>query len=173
MADAEALPFADGAFDAVASTFGVMFAPDQDRAAAELVRVCRPGGAIGLANWTPDSFIGNLFKLIGRYVPPPAGVKPPSRWGDRTWITEAFAPSAADLSFKVRQFVFRYPSPQDGLDEFRHFYGPTLKAFAALDAEGQAALARDFLALIDRFNTATDGAMRVTSDYAEIVVTKA
>jgi ubiquinone/menaquinone biosynthesis C-methylase UbiE len=172
-ADAEALPFADGAFDAVVSTFGVMFAPDQETAAAELVRVCREGGRVGLANWTPDSFIGEVFRLIGRYVPPPAGVKPPSRWGDRTWIERTFGPAASSLSLEIRQFVFRYASPQEGLDEFRTFYGPILKAFAALDADGQGALERDFLALIDRFNTSIDGAMRVPSDYAEIVITKA
>lgn len=171
-ADAEALPFADGAFHAVASTFGVMFAPDQETAAKELVRVTRSGGRIGLANWTPGGFIGELFRLIGRHVPPPPGVEPPSRWGDRAWIEATFGPSAAEIAFETRQFVFRYASPRTGLDEFRTFYGPVLKAFAALDAEGQAALARDFLALVSRFDTAIDGTMRVPSDYAEIVVTK-
>lgn len=171
-ADAEALPFADGAFDAVASTFGVMFAPDQETAAAELLRVCRSGGRIGLANWTPDSFIGNVFRLIGRYLPAPAGVMPPSRWGDRAWIEATFRPSATSIAVETRQFVFRYTSPQEGLAEFRTFYGPILRAFAALDAEGQAALEGDFLALIERFDSATDGTMRVLSDYAEIIVTK-
>lgn len=173
LADAEALPFADGAFDAVASTFGVMFAPDQERAAAELVRVCRPGGRIGLANWTPDGYIGALFRVIGRHVPPPAGVKPASRWGDRVWIDTTFGPVASDMSFTVRQFIFRYRSPQEAIDEFRQFYGPMLKAFDALDSDGQAALNQDLLALIERFNTASDGTMRVPSDYAEIVVTRA
>jgi ubiquinone/menaquinone biosynthesis C-methylase UbiE len=172
-ADAEALPFADETFDGVASTFGVMFAPNQEAAAAELVRVCRRSGRIGLANWTPDSFIGEVFRLIGRYLPPPAGLKPPSRWGDRDWIAGTFGPAAGSIAFEVRQFVFRYGSPQHGLDEFRTFYGPVLKAFAALEAERQDALEREFLALIERFNTATDGTMRVPSDYAEIVITKA
>lgn len=173
VADAEALPFAEGTFDAVVSTFGVMFAPDQSTAAAELVRVCRIGGRIGLSNWTKDSFIGEVFRLIGSYLPPPAGVKPPSRWGDRGWIEETFGAEAESLSLEVRQYVFRYASPQDGLDEFRTFYGPVLKAFAALEEDRQQALERDFLALISRFNTATDGTMRVPSDYAEIVITKA
>jgi ubiquinone/menaquinone biosynthesis C-methylase UbiE len=172
-ADVENLPFADGTFDVVLSTFGVMFAPDQATAAAELVRVCRPGGRIGLANWTPDSFIGALFKLIGLYVTPPAGVNPPSRWGDRAWIKGTFGPAASAIIVEVRQFIFRYPSPQEGLDEFRRFYGPVLKAFAALASSGQVELERDFLALIDRFNIAGDGTMRVSSDYAEIVITKA
>lgn len=171
-ADAEALPFANDAFDAVASTFGVMFAPDQETAAAELLRVTRTGGKIGLTNWTPDSFIGEVFRLIGRYLPPPAGVKPPSRWGDRAWIETTFGPSAEAIAFETRTFVFRYASPEEGCAEFRRFYGPILKAFASLDAEKQTALEHDFLALIDRFNSATDGTMRVLSTYAEIVVTK-
>lgn len=173
MADAEALPFADGSFDAVTSTFGVMFAPDQDRAAAEMLRVCRPGGRIGLANWTPDSFIGEVFRTLGRYIPPPAGLKPPSRWGDRSWIEDKFAPAASSLTFTLRSFVFRYASPQDFLDEFRRFYGPIHKAFLALDPAGQQGLETDLLAAMARFNSATDGTLRLPSEYAEIVVTKA
>lgn len=172
-ADAEVLPFADAAFDAVASTFGVMLAPDQARAAAEMLRVCRPGGHIGLANWTPDSFIGELFRVLGGHLPPPAGVKPPSLWGDRAWIEQAFGPSAAALSFQVRSFMFRYATPQEGVDEFRRFYRPIHRAFGALDARGQEALEGDLLATIARFNAARDGAMRVPSVYAEIVIVKA
>ena len=172
-ADAEALPFADGAFDAVASTFGVMFAPDQERAAAEMLRVTRPGGRMGLANWTPDSFIGEVFRVLGRHITPPAGVKPPSRWGDRAWIEETFRPSATSLKFEVRSFVFRYASVQEGLDEFRRFYGPIHKAFGALDEQGQQALERDLMATFEHFNTGKDGTMRVPSNYAEIVVVKA
>lgn len=173
VADAEALPFADGSFDAVTSTFGVMFAPDQDRAAAEILRVCRHGGRIGLANWTPDSFIGEVFHTLGRYIPPPAGLKPPSRWGDRAWIEATFGPSAASLTFTPKPFVFRYTSPQDFLDEFRRFYGPIHKAFLALDAPGQHGLEGDLLDAMARFNSATDGTLRLPSEYAEIVVTKA
>lgn len=172
MADAEALPFADASFDAVTSTFGVMFAPDQDRAAAEMVRVCRPGGRIGLANWTPDSFIGEVFRTLARYLPPPAGLKPPSRWGDHAWIENTFSPVAASLTFIQKSFVFRYGSPQDFLDEFRRFYGPIHKAFLALDASGQQGLENDLLAAMARFNSVTDGTLRLPSDYAEIVMTK-
>lgn len=171
-ADAEALPFADGSFDAVASTFGVMFAPDQERAAAEMLRVCRPGGRIGMANWTPDSFIGELFKVIGRFLPPPAGVKPPSRWGDRTWLEATFGPHAASLHIEVKAFVFRYASAQEFLDELRRYYGPIHKAFGALDAAGQAALEAEFLALMARFNTGSGGTLRLPSSYAEVLIIK-
>lgn len=173
VADAEALPFADGSFDAVASTFGVMFAPDQDRAAAEMLRVCRPGGRLGLANWTPDSFIGEVFRTLGRHLPPPAGLKPPSRWGDRAWIEETFGPTATSLNFTLKSFVFRYASAQDFLDEFRRFYGPIHKAFLALDAPGQQAFEHDLLSLMARFNDARDGTLRLPSEYEEIVITKA
>jgi ubiquinone/menaquinone biosynthesis C-methylase UbiE len=171
-ADAEALPFADGSFDAVVSTFGVMFAADQERAAAELLRVCRPGGKIGLANWTPDGFIGQLFKTVGKQVPPPAGVKSPSLWGTRERLAELFPPHAASIDAQSRHYVFRYRSPAHWLDVFKTYYGPTLKAFATLDAAGQAVLQRDITALIDRFNRAKDGTMVVPSEYLEIVVTR-
>lgn len=173
VADAEALPFADGSFDAVASTFGVMFSPDQDRAAAEIMRVCRPGGRIGLANWTPDSFIGEVFRTLGRYLPPPAGLKPPSRWGDRAWIEATFGPAAASLSVTPKFFVFRYASPQEFLNEFRRYYGPIHKAFMALDEAGQQGLERDLLAAMARFNRGSDGTVRLPSEYAEIVMTRA
>ncbi|HEX2114249.1 MAG TPA: class I SAM-dependent methyltransferase [Alphaproteobacteria bacterium] len=135
-ADAEALPFGDGAFDVVVSTFGVMFTPDQERAAAELVRVCRRGGKIGLANWTPDGFIGQLFKTIGKHLPPPAGVKSPALWGTRARLVELFEPHATSIKSAQRNFVFRYRSPEHWLDIFRTYYGPVLKAFAALDSTG-------------------------------------
>jgi ubiquinone/menaquinone biosynthesis C-methylase UbiE len=173
VADAEVLPFADASFDAVASTFGVMFAPDQDRASAEMLRVCRPGGRIGLANWTPDSFIGEVFRTLGRYLPPPAGLKPPSRWGDRAWIEGTFGPAATSLTFARKSFVFRYASPQEFMDELRRFYGPIHKAFLALDAQGQQGFEQDLLSMMARFNKATDGTLRLPSDYAEIVITKA
>ena len=140
-ADAEALPFPDSSFDAVVSTFGVMFTPDQDKAAAEMLRVCKPGGKIGLANWTPDGFIGQLFKTLGRHVPPPAGVKSPALWGTRARLDEMFGAQAASITAEPRMFVFRYRSPEHWLDVFKTFYGPMLKAFAALDANGQDGVA--------------------------------
>ena len=172
-ADAEALPFADDSFDVVVSTFGVMFTPDQDRAAAELLRVCRHGGKIGLANWTPDGFIGQLFKTIGRHLPPPAGIRSPALWGARERLAELFAPEAASIASAQRHFVFRYRSPAHWLEVFRGYYGPLLKAFAALPPAGQDALEADLVALIARFNRSGDGAMVVPSEYLEVVVTKA
>jgi len=171
-ADAEALPFADASFDAVVSTFGVMFTPDQDRAAAELVRVCRRGGKIGLANWTPEGFIGQLFKTIGKHVAPPAGVKSPALWGTRERLGELFGGEAASIKAEPRNFVFRYRSPEHWLEIFKTYYGPLLKAFAALDAGGQSALASDLMALIARFNRSGDGTMALPSEYLEIVITK-
>jgi SAM-dependent methyltransferase len=173
IADAEALPFAAGSFDAVVSTFGVMFAPNQAEAAAEMLRVCRPAGKIGMANWTPDGFIGQVFKTIGKHVAPPKGVNSPALWGSKEWIERHFGPAARDIAIRDSAFVFRYHSPHHMVDYFRTWYGPVHKAFMALDAAGQAALEYDLLATVARFNTATDGTMRVPSAYAEIVVTKA
>ena len=172
VADAESLPFADKSFDAVVSTFGVMFTPDQDRAAAELMRVCKPGGKIGLANWTPDGFIGQLFKTLGKYLPPPAGAKSPALWGTRARIMEMFGTAVASIKAEPRNFMFRYRSPEHFLDVFKTYYGPTLKAFAALDEAGQRGLSNDLLALIGRMNRAEDGTMVVPSEYLEIVITK-
>ena len=171
-ADAEALPFADTSFDVVVSTFGVMFTPDQERAAAELVRVCRHGGKIGLANWTPDGFIGQLFKTIGKHLPPPAGAKSPALWGTRARLTELFEPHATSIKSAQRNFVFRYRSPDHWLEIFRTYYGPVLKAFAALPAAGQAALEADIRDLIARFNRSNDSTMVVPSEYLEVVVTR-
>ena len=171
-ADAEALPFAAESFDVVVSTFGVMFTPDQERAAAELIRVCRPGGKIGLANWTPDGFIGQLFKTIGKYLPPPAGVKSPALWGTEARIKEMFGRQASSIVCARRAFVFRYASPEHWLDLFKAYYGPLLKAFAALDSSGQAALAREIIGLIEQFNRSGDAAMVAPSDYLEIVITR-
>ena len=171
-ADAEALPFADGSFDAVVSTFGVMFTPDQDKAASELARVCRPGGKIGLANWTPDGFIGQLFKTIGRHLPPPTGVKSPALWGTRDRIADLFGRNAAAISAEPRLFTFRYRSPSHFIDVFRTFYGPVLKALAALDERGREALVADIAGLIARFDRASDGTMVVPSEYLEVVITR-
>jgi ubiquinone/menaquinone biosynthesis C-methylase UbiE len=171
-ADAEALPFADGSFDTVASTFGGMFSPDQSRTASEMLRVCRSGGRIGLANWTPDGFIGQMFKTIGKYLPPPAGLKSPALWGTREWMERAFRAASASLIAEPRHFVFRYRSAQHFLDVFREFYGPMLKAFEALNAAGRKALSRDIIELIGRSNKSGDNSMVVPSEYLEVIVTK-
>lgn len=171
IADAENLPFEQGEFDAVVSTFGVMFTPNQKKAAGELIRVTRPGGKIGLANWTPESFIGHLFKAIGKNVPPPAGVQSPAQWGTPAWIEETFGASATTIDFNRRNFMFRYRSPDHFVEFFRTFYGPVHKAFLALDESGQDTLRSDILAAIAQFNTATDGSMRVPSEYGEIIMT--
>lgn len=171
-ADAEALPFADGAFDVVLSTFGVMFTPSQERAAAELVRVCARGGRIGLASWTPEGFVGQLFRIIGRYVPPPAGLRSPALWGTRERNEELFGPHASRIESSRRCFNFRYRSPEHWLEVFRTCYGPLLKAFAALDAAGQAALAGDLLALIHQLNRSGDSTMVVPGEYLEVIVAR-
>jgi ubiquinone/menaquinone biosynthesis C-methylase UbiE len=170
-ADAEALPFADGHFDVVLSTFGVMFTPDQRRAAQELLRVCRPGGKIGLASWRPESFIGQLFKTIGKHVPPAPGVKSPALWGNTAHLVELFGPQAA-IASRCRQFTFRYRSPAHWLEVFATYYGPVVKAFAALDADGRKALESDIRALLDTFNDATDGTLVARSLYLETVIVR-
>lgn len=172
VADAEALPFAGGSFDIVLSTFGVMFTADARRAAAELLRVCRSRGRIGLANWTPDGFVGRMFATIGKYVPPPPGVASPMAWGTRKHLVDLFGGEALVLDVQVRQFVFRYRSPEHWLEVFRATYGPMQKAFAMLAAPEQAALAADLLALAREGNRANDASMVVPSDYLEVVVTR-
>ncbi len=171
-ADAEALPFADGSFDAVVSTFGVMFAPNQDKCAAEMMRVVRKGGRIGLANWTPAGFIGQIFKTLGRHIPPAPGLLSPASWGDADRLHQLFSPLGGSVAISTRQFVFRYRSPQHWLDVFRTYYGPVLKAFAALDSGGQAVLQADLLEVIAAGNRASDGTMVVPSDYLEVVIHK-
>ena len=150
VADAENLPFEDGSFDVVLSTFGVMFAPNQERAAAELLRVVRPGGRIGLANWTPDGFIGRLFEVIAGFVPPPPGVRSPLEWGTETRLVELFGPSAADIRTRRKTYIFRYRSAEHWIEFFRAYYGPTHKAFAALDEAGRQALHAALLDLLAR-----------------------
>ena len=170
-ADAEALPFADASFDVVLSTFGVMFTPNQDKAARELLRVCRPGGKIGLANWTPESFIGQMFRVLGKYVPPVAGVAPPSLWGTKARLDTLFG-SQAVVAAESRTFVFRYKSPAHWLEIFRDYYGPVLKAFASLNPESRKALEKDLHALLDLNNVARDGTLVLPSEYLEAVITK-
>jgi SAM-dependent methyltransferase len=171
-ADAEALPFADDSFDVVLSTFGVMFTPRQEAATAELLRVCRPGGRIGLTTWTPEGFVGQMFTIVGRYVPPPTGVRSPLEWGTKARVGELLGTDIAAIGIQRRQFVFRYRSAEHWLDAFRDYYGPTLKAFAALEAAEQTALEHDLVALAREHNTSTTGGLRVPSDYLEIVAVK-
>ncbi len=169
-ADAEALPFDDKTFDNVVSTFGVMFTPNQQQASSELLRVCKRDGKIGMANWTPDGFIGQLLKTVSRYVPPPAGVDSPLAWGTKAFIDQHFAAEATHINVQARDFVFRYESPAHWLDVFATYYGPTLKAFETLDPQEGQALRHDILDLIGSFNRADDGSMVVPSSYVEVVV---
>jgi ubiquinone/menaquinone biosynthesis C-methylase UbiE len=171
-ADAENLPFDDNSFDTVLSTFGVMFTPNQDRAAAELMRVCKPKGQIGLANWTPEGFIGQVFKTLGKYLPPPAGAKSPALWGTSARLTEMFDAGARSIRAESRLFKFRYRSPEHFLDVFKTYYGPVLKAFAALEPAKQEELHNDLHALIVRMNRSGDSTMVVPSEYLEVVITK-
>jgi ubiquinone/menaquinone biosynthesis C-methylase UbiE len=172
VADAENLPFGDGSFDVVLSTFGAMFTPEHDRPAREMLRVVRSGGRIGLANWTPEGFIGRLFKVIGAYVPPPAGLKSPALWGTEPHIVELFGPRAAQIRCERRHFNFRYRSAAHWVQVFRDFYGPTHKAFAALDEAGQRALERDITALLAQMNAGGRTSLVVPGEYLEVVVTR-
>jgi SAM-dependent methyltransferase len=169
-ADAEALPFRDGEFDVVLSTFGVMFTPDQEKAAAEMLRVCRPGGKIGLANWTPDGFIGQLFRTIGRFLPPPAGLTPPSAWGTEARLKELFPGARIDAS--RRHFVFRYRSTEHWLDVFRTYYGPINRAYAALDVARHAEFTAALHDLMNRVNRSGNGTLVAPSEYLEVVIVK-
>jgi len=172
VADAEDLPFADGSFDVVLSTYGAMFAPDHARTASEMLRVARGGGRIGLANWTPDGFIGQLFKVIGAHVPPPAGLRSPALWGTEPHLVELFGPQAADIRCVRKNFNFRYRSPAHWLQVFRDYYGPTHKAFAALDADGQKRLAADITTLLERLNIGGKESLVVPGEYLEVVIVK-
>ena len=171
-ADAEYLPFDDSTFDVVVSTFGVMFTPNQAQAAAELLRVCKSGGKIGLANWTPEGFIGQVFKTLGKYLPPPTGAKSPALWGTHARLEELFGGQAVSIRAEPRLFNFRYRSPEHFLDVFKTFYGPVLKAFAALDAVTQENLRNDLHALIVRMNKSGDSSMVVPGEYLEVVITR-
>ena len=171
-ADAENLPFDDNSFDTVISTFGVMFTPNQDRAAAELMRVCKPKGRIGLANWTPDGFIGQVFKTLGKHLPPPAGARSPAVWGTSARLHDMFDAGARSIRTESRLFKFRYRSPSHFLDVFKTYYGPVLKAFAALEPAKQEDLHNDLHALIVRMNRSGDDTMVVPSEYLEVVITK-
>ncbi len=172
-ADAEALPFPDETFDYAASSFGVMFAPNQERAAAELLRVCRPGGKIGLANWTPEGFIGKLFRLVGRFAPQPAGLNSPALWGTEARLTELFGERASNIEIRRRHFVFRYKSPDHFIEVFTRYYGPLLKAFEGLDAVGRAEFAIAMRGLLDSENLSENGTLSIPGEYLEVVITRA
>jgi ubiquinone/menaquinone biosynthesis C-methylase UbiE len=169
--DAEDLPFADGGFDAALSIFGVMFTPDHEQAAREMARVCRPGGTIALACWTPEGFVGQMFRIIGKYVPPAPGVRSPALWGTEQHLSTIFGDTIASMQATPRDFVFRYRSAEHWLEVFRTYYGPMLKAFAALDEAGQAGLATDLLDLARRFHQGGPG-LAARSQYLEIVMVR-
>ena len=160
-ADVEALPFADATFDVVLSTFGAMFAPDHARTAAEMMRVLKPGGRLGMANWTPDGFIGRLFKVIGAHVPPPAGLRSPALWGSEPHVGTLFGGRAERIRCERRHFNFRYRSAAHWLQVFRDFYGPTHKAFLSLDAGSAKALERDIAQLLEQMNLGGESSLVV------------
>lgn len=171
-ADAEALPFHDGSFDVALSTFGVMFTPDHARCASEMMRVVRGGGRIGIANWTPEGFIGQLFKTVGRFVPPPSGLVSPAMWGKEDYLRQLFGAEAASIRAVPKMFNFRYASAAHMIQVFRDFYGPVHKAFAALDPGGQQALEQEMTAVFERHNTAGDNSLVVPAEYLEAVIIK-
>lgn len=171
--DAEDLDFDDASFDVVLSTFGVMFTPDQEQAARELLRACRSGGRIGLANWTPEGFVGRLFQLIGRWVPPSPGLHSPSAWGTEPRLAELFGEGAAKIRATKRHFVFRYASPAHWIEVFRTYYGPVQKAFAALETEGQLAMEEELVALLRSFDVSGGSSLVVPAEYLEVVVERA
>ena len=172
-ADAESLPFGDREFDVVLSTYGVMFAPDQKRAAAEMARVTKPGGRIGLANWTPEGFVGQLLRLVGRFVPPPAGLTSPAAWGDQARLADLFGPHARDIRSELKQYAFRYLSAEHWIEVFRTYYGPVLKAFAALDAASQRAFHEALVDLLCKFDRGGGRGLVVPGDYLEVVIDRA
>jgi SAM-dependent methyltransferase len=165
-------PFADASFDAVTSVFGAMFAPDHARTASEMLRVCRPGGTIALASWTPEGLIGDLFRTIGAHVPPPAGVRPPMLWGAEAHLREPFGDGVADMAVTPRTDTSRFRAPEGFVDFFRRWYGPTVTAFAALEGEARDALERDLVDLARRWDRLGDGATAIRAAYAEVVMTR-
>jgi SAM-dependent methyltransferase len=172
LADAENLPYPDGSFDAVLSVFGAMFAPDQEKVAAELTRVCRPGATIGMANWTPDGFVGQMFRTVGRRVPPPPGIRGPVEWGSEPRVRELFGDRVTSLRAVPRSFVFRFETPEHFTEYFRVNYGPTVKAFEALGPDGAKPLYDDLVALVAAHNVATDGTVKVPSAYLQVIAVR-
>jgi SAM-dependent methyltransferase len=171
-ADAEQLPYPDASFDIVLSAFGAMFAPNHHQAADELLRVCRPGGRIGLTNWTPEGFLGDFCRAMGRHVPSPTGLRTPMLWGSESYIRELFGPHVLSLTVTRRKFVFRHLSPRDWINFFRTWYGPTLNIFESLDMASQARLAAELEVTIEQHNLATDGTMIVPAEYLEVVAVR-
>ena len=172
VADVEALPFADGSFDVVTSIFGAMFTPDHEKPATEMLRVCRSGGKIGLANWTPDGFIGALFKAIGKYIPAPTGMKSPALWGTAAHLEELFGRDATNIQTESRMFMFRYRSDDHWIETFKTYYGPVLKTFETLDGRARDELTRDLKSLIAKFNQVRDGTIVVPGEYLQAVIQK-
>lgn len=172
VADAEMLPFDAGTFDVALSTFGAMFSPEPTRSAREMLRVVKSGGRIGLANWTPDGFIGQLFKVVGKYVPPPAGLLSPALWGTEGHIETLFGADASSIRYERKMFNFRYRSAAHWLQIFREFYGPTHRAFAALDAAAAASMATEITAVLERANIGGSRALVVPGEYLEVVVVR-
>lgn len=172
--DAEDLPFPNASFDAVLSIYGAMFAPDHQRTASELARVCRSGGVIALASWTPEGFIGEMFRLIGKYIPPAAGLVPPIRWGNEIHLRTIFGDAISSMSSLVRTAVFRFPSAEENVRFFRTYYGPTLKTFETLSPSGREALEQEMVALNRRFdrNGGTGGPIAIAADYLETVIVR-
>ncbi|HUR97006.1 MAG TPA: class I SAM-dependent methyltransferase [Pyrinomonadaceae bacterium] len=171
--DAEDLPYEDASFDIVMTMFGAMFAPRPTVVALELYRVCRPGGTIAMANWTPEGFIGQMFKTTAKHVPPPAAMPSPLLWGSEETVKSRLSYAASDLQMVRRSIDLVFPiSPVEVVEHFRRYYGPTQKAFEALDENGQAALQRDLEELWSGYNTATDGTTKVVSEYLEVKATK-
>jgi ubiquinone/menaquinone biosynthesis C-methylase UbiE len=170
--DAENLPYPDASFDVVLSTVGVMFTPDQDRAAKELLRVCKPGGKIGLANWVPDGYVGNMLRTVGKHVPPPAGVKPPPLWGTEDRLRELLGEEVSSMESRRRTYVFRYLSANHFIEQFRSYYGPVHKAFDSLDEDGRDALENDLKELIGEWNISGDETVVLPSDYLEVVAVR-
>jgi ubiquinone/menaquinone biosynthesis C-methylase UbiE len=171
--DAEALPFGDSEFDAVTSVFGSMFAPDHERAAAELARVVKPGGKIGLATWTPDGFIGELLRAVAQHVPPAAGVASPILWGTETYLRRIFGDAVASIRCREQTFVWRSRSAEAWVDFFRAYYGPTFKAFEAVGPEGEQALHADLVALVDAYAGRRDGPITIPATWLQTVAVRA
>lgn len=171
--DAEQLPYEDASFDVIVSMFGAMFAPRPELVVAELARVCRPGGQIALANWTPAGFIGQMFKRTATHVPPPTGMPSPVLWGDQTTVSERLQEQFTSLRLTPRNMTFAIKlTPPEVVEYFRQWYGPTQRAFAALDEAGQAALRYDLEQLWTQHNQATDGTTHIEAEYLEVVATR-
>lgn len=173
VADAQALPYPDATYDVVMSTIGAMFAPDQEAVAHELLRVCRPGGRIGMANWAPDSMVGDMFRAVGKRVPPPQGVQPAVAWGSEQRAGELLRPGCSDLRLEGRTYPWRFPSTQACLEYLRTWYGPTVAAFAAVGDEGRQGLEADLMAVFDGHNTTDDGTFAAEVTYLQVLGTRA